>query len=436
MDFGLLPPEINSGRMYAGPGPVAMLVAAVAWDGLADELYAAASSYGSVVSGLTSGAWQGPASASMTAAVTPYVGWMSATAAEAEQTANQVRAAAAAFEAAFAATVSPAMIAANRSLLMALVATNFLGQNTPAIAATETQYAEMWAQDAATMYSYAGTSATATQLTPLTSPLPIARPGGLSGQAAALAQTTATSAATNTQALLSQLISEVPTALQRLATPSQPISAATPSASGLTGILQSLGTTPLGLADTGLTSTNLAGAYGAMGSSGQAFQAIISTQGQILRRLGQLGSAGSAVLTAGGGPAAVSADLGQASSIGGLSVPPGWAAAGPAIRPVAAALPGTSLGAAAEIEAGSSGSLFSEMALASMAGRAIGATASKGRRERVGATPHAHAVLPHTSPGGPVRGIAAELRELAELRDSGILTDEEFSEQKRRLLGR
>jgi hypothetical protein len=39
-------------------------------------------------------------------------------------------------------------------------------------------------------------------------------------------------------------------------------------------------------------------------------------------------------------------------------------------------------------------------------------------------------------PGSPVTGIAAELRELAELRDSGILTDEEFSEQKRRILGR
>jgi PPE-repeat protein len=182
MDFGLLPPEINSGRMYAGPGAVAMLAAAVAWDGLAEELYSAASSCCSVVSELTNGAWQGPASASMMAAVTPYVGWMSATAAEAEQTANQVRAAAAAFEAAFAATVPPPMIAANRSLLMALVATNFLGQNTPAIAATETQYAEMWALDAATMYSYAGTSATATQLTPFTSPLPIARPGGLSGK--------------------------------------------------------------------------------------------------------------------------------------------------------------------------------------------------------------------------------------------------------------
>src|ERR1700738_1471780 len=140
IDFGLLPPEINSARMYAGAGPGPLLTAAAAWDGLAEDLYSAASSYGSVVSGLTSVAWQGPASAAMVAAVTPFVGWMSGTAAEAEQTANQARVAAAAFEAAFAATVPPPMIAANRSLLMALVATNFLGQNTPAIAATETQY--------------------------------------------------------------------------------------------------------------------------------------------------------------------------------------------------------------------------------------------------------------------------------------------------------
>jgi PPE-repeat protein len=393
MDFGVLPPEINSGRMYAGPGPGAMLAAAVAWDGLADELYAAASSYGSVVSGLTSGAWHGPASASMTAAVTPYVGWMSATAAEAEQTANQVRAAAAAFEAAFAATVSPAMIAANRSLLMALVATNFLGQNTPAIAATETQYAEMWAQDAATMYSYAGTSATATQLTPLTSPLPIARPGGLSGQAAALAQTTATSAATNTQALLSQLISEVPTALQRLATPSQSISAATPSASGLTGILQSLGlTSPLSYVSPPMESTGLSSTYGAWGSAAHDDAANISVQDQIagteariMARLNQigpvapLGSAASAGLGIGGGPAAVSADLGGAASVGWLSVPQGWAAAAPPIRLAAAALPGTDAGAALEVEAGGSANLLSEMMLASMATRAIGGTVSRAR---------------------------------------------------------
>ena len=34
MDFAILPPEINSGRMYAGPGSGPMLAAAAAWDGL------------------------------------------------------------------------------------------------------------------------------------------------------------------------------------------------------------------------------------------------------------------------------------------------------------------------------------------------------------------------------------------------------------------
>ena len=84
----------------------------------------------------------------MGAAAGSYVEWLSATAAQAEETAAQARAAAAGYEAALAMTVPPPVVAANRSLLAALVATNFLGNNTPAIAATEAQYAEMWAQDA------------------------------------------------------------------------------------------------------------------------------------------------------------------------------------------------------------------------------------------------------------------------------------------------
>ncbi|MGB3476324.1 MAG: SHOCT domain-containing protein, partial [Mycobacterium sp.] len=37
---------------------------------------------------------------------------------------------------------------------------------------------------------------------------------------------------------------------------------------------------------------------------------------------------------------------------------------------------------------------------------------------------------------GPITRISGELRELADLRDAGILTDEEFTQEKRRLLGR
>lgn len=68
MDFALLPPEINSALMYAGPGSASMLAAAVAWDELSAELYATASAYESVIATLTAGPWIGPASAAMAGA--------------------------------------------------------------------------------------------------------------------------------------------------------------------------------------------------------------------------------------------------------------------------------------------------------------------------------------------------------------------------------
>jgi len=91
MDFALLAPEINSGRMYTGPGAGPMLAAAAAWDGLATELRSAATSYGSVISELIAGRWLGAASAAMTAAAGPYVAWMRSTATQAEQTATQAK---------------------------------------------------------------------------------------------------------------------------------------------------------------------------------------------------------------------------------------------------------------------------------------------------------------------------------------------------------
>ena len=161
VDFGALPPEINSTRLYAGPGSGPILAAAAAWDGLAAELGTTLTGYTSVITELAGSPWLGPASQSMAAAATPYITWLSSAAALAEEAGNQARAAAAAYETAFALTVPPAVVLANRVLLSALVATNLFGQNTPAIAATETEYAEMWAQDAAAMYGYAAGSAAA-----------------------------------------------------------------------------------------------------------------------------------------------------------------------------------------------------------------------------------------------------------------------------------
>ncbi|HZC52410.1 MAG TPA: PPE domain-containing protein, partial [Mycobacterium sp.] len=38
MDFGALPPEVNSARMYAGAGSTSLTTAASAWNALAAEL--------------------------------------------------------------------------------------------------------------------------------------------------------------------------------------------------------------------------------------------------------------------------------------------------------------------------------------------------------------------------------------------------------------
>ncbi|MEB3984444.1 PPE family protein, partial [Mycobacterium sp. 663a-19] len=189
--------------MYAGPGSGPMMAAAAAWDGLAAELAAAAAGYGSVVSELTGAPWVGPASASMLSAVTPYVSWLDTMAGQAEETANQARAAAAAYETAFMMTVPPPVIAANRVLLATLIATNFFGQNTPAIAATEAQYLEMWAQDATTMYGYSASSATASTLTPFRSPPNTTTPQAPADQALAVAQAQATPAGNSGQTVAS-----------------------------------------------------------------------------------------------------------------------------------------------------------------------------------------------------------------------------------------
>jgi PPE-repeat protein len=384
MDFALLPPEINSGRMYVGPGAGPILAAAAAWDALAGELGTTASAYQSAVEGLTA-EWQGPSSTSMAAAAAPYVAWMSAGAAQAEQTAAQARAAAAAYEAAFAATVPPPVIEANRALLMSLIATNILGQNTPAITATEFHYAEMWAQDAAAMYGYAGSSAIATRLTPFTEPPQTATAGGLPVQPAAAAQAAGTSAGTNAQSILSELVSTLPETLHGLTSPaSSAVSRAAASATPSSSLASSLNTiigditgadSPLSLFSVGGVPYLLGiqdallpmGAQNYAAALAKASAGPISASGLLAGEL----SPGVHALSTGG---AVSAGVGNAGLVGKLSVPPNWAAAAPAIRPAALALPASSLEAAPAVMQGGAGSLFSQLALSSLAGRAVAGT--------------------------------------------------------------
>jgi PPE-repeat protein len=470
MDFGSYPPEINSGRMYAGPGAAPMLTASEAWQGLAAELHSAAASYQSVVSGLTAGPWVGPSSSTMAAAAASYVSWLNATAAQAEETAAQAKAAAAAYQTAFTSTVPPPMVAANRSQLMTLVATNLFGRNTQAIAANEAQYGEMWAQDAAAMYGYAASSASATSLTPFTPPQQNTTPGGSGAQAAAASQAAGTSAGNvqGTVSSIQQAFSSVPNALTSAATSAQLtpldvldlisdlISIFFDLPADLAGIFVSV---PLGTL--GIVSLPFdIGGYG----TGVHTDDIISGWAGVENWPGTepapVQPFPATLLNLPPGtipPPSVSAGLGEANSVGALSVPPTWAVATPAVKPISftlPALPATAASAtAAPAAEGGSGSTLSQMALAGMAGRAMAGTvgtgagkAGKGARaqartgEQATTGPSAAAgdkdEAPKDKPRAVVTGVAAELREFAKLRDEGILTDEEYSEQKNRLLGR
>jgi PPE-repeat protein len=377
LDFAVLPPEINSARMYSGPGSTPMLAAGVAWSELAAEMRSAAASYSSVISGLTSGSWLGPTSASMAAAAAPYAAWMNTTAAQAEQTAAQAQAAVSAYESAFSMTVPPPVIAANRAQLAALVATNVLGQNTPAIAATEALYAEMWAQDAAAMYGYAGSSATASQLTPFAAPQPTTSSAGLAGQAAAVAQATGTSAGTSGSSV-STTSASTATGLSSLL---GDLTSSTGSSSSLSGLLSGTDGSALGtflssnFFSTAVVNGALAGGpfnpqfilqslagfsflQGAKGAAGASGLGLLD-----LFNPGALGSAGLPGL--GGVGSGMSAAIGGAGHVGGLSVPPSWSAVAPT-SPIASALGGSPLAPPGAV-AGGPGGVASPMS--NMSGR-------------------------------------------------------------------
>jgi len=360
MLFGMFPPEINSGLMYAGPGSGPMMGAATAWDGLAADLYCTAASCQSVISGLTEGPWQGPSAVRMAAAATPYVTWLNTTAAQAESAAGQAKLAAGAFETAHTMTVPPAVVAANRALLMSLIATNFFGQNTPAIAATEAQYAEMWAQDALAMDGYAATGAQAAVLASFTPPPPTT--AGPGAQPAALAQSVGSTGA-RTLATISQLIVATPQTLLALTSGSsgQLLQAALSFQSGFTtgavGILAELQAVGLPLA--------------AIGSGEHT--ALAASSATILHGIKPF-------LDAGFGPVIsrlatqpmVSAQLGQANMIGPLSVPPSWAGPGAALGRAAPVLPNATVSAPSAWTDGP----FGQTLLGNMAGQGLRSIAS------------------------------------------------------------
>ncbi|GFG86405.1 MAG: PPE domain-containing protein [Mycolicibacter algericus] len=455
MDFGLVPPEIQSALMYAGPGPGPISATAAAWDGLAAELDAASASYASLVTDLTSTGWLGSTAALMAAAVSPYLAWMHTTAVQCAETAAQVRAGVAAYEEAFAATVPPPVIATNRAELLTLLATNIFGQNTAAIAANQAEYAEMWAQDAAAMFGYASAASTATQLTPFTAPPKAANSDGSDNTTAAAAQAAGSATATQTQ----NALAGVPQTLQQLALPMAAPAAADPVVGQATAA--------------GVSGISASSAYHTIIGSANFFQRIYSqfqssfaasnepSTTDIMERLNRIGLVTGAVdsdevgRAADGGPLgtlglggfgdwhnwarffkgfpllklSAAGSMGESGLVGGLSVPPTWAEALPDVRLAAAETTGTGVNAAPSAAGGGFGMLGAQAALTGMAGRAL-AGAVLPARENTRSTAPAQERPSSTA----AKEIAEALREYASLRDSGIITEVEFNKHKERLM--
>lgn len=375
MDFGAIPPEVTSGQMYSGPGSGPMLAAAAAWDGLAAELHSAAVSYGSAISGLISGSWEGPSSESMAAAAAPYVAWMSATAAQAKEAATQAAAAAGAYETAFAGIVPPPVVAANRSQLASLLATNIFGQNTAAIATTEAHYGEMWAQNAATMYGYAGSSAAATQVTPFTAPPPTTTAAGPAGQAAAVASAQSASSSGGASGLIPQILQDLASASTQYNTDMGNLLNSLTGNSSASSMYSSLFSSAASitkfstLANDSMSVPNLG-----MVQFKTFFHPPASAPDIPKSALGA-GLGGMRPALSSGVARAVSAGMGDASLVGALSVPPSWAGATPTIRLAATVLPSTSLAAAPAVDIPAN--LLSPMALGSLTGGAVGGSAPR-----------------------------------------------------------
>lgn len=407
--FAAWPPEFISALIYSGPGSGPMAEAAAAWESLAADLQSSATSLQSVVSTL-GGAWQGSSGATMTAAAEPYLNWIQGTALQAQNAGAQATQAATAFDTAYAGTVHPAAIAANRTQLTALIATNFFGQNFPAIAATEMEYAAMWATDVATLTNYAFQAMEATVLQAFDVVPQVANGlfGGVTSLSSSLGNTVA-SLPSSMSSLLGGMPNLVPTAISQMVTPTASaanvLAAVDPTAggSGLSSILGSLGSV-FGLGGAGSSTSSATTAmqaayYGTMIGSTPARMfmgmgnSMASSSSSMLDSQGLLNTIGQFVdgklQTVAGGlttqlrswGSAVSAQLAHASSIGKLSVPEAWSTAAPAMSVSRAApvLPATSVSAPSLTPPSASmpGGPFGQALMGSLSGRGLSSLAAK-----------------------------------------------------------
>ncbi len=396
MSFSIFPPEINSGLIYTGPGSGPLLEAAAAWTQLSSELMTSATATHSVIANLDS-TWTGAGSAAATASTAPYVAWLEQASATAANNAALATQAAALFEAARAASVPPPVIAANRAMLLALVSTNFFGQNSTAIAATEAQYETMWATDGAAMDTYSGSAeANNNALQQVSNPPQTANaaqtptPGSADATGGGPLPGTGvtpnpgynfttvggylTSLGLDTSVLPASMDTLLATPMSQLSAALSPVTGA--SSVGMMGVRFLMMLPQLArMGAMGGTAGALAGQTAGASGAGTLMTQIgdfvnDKLQGAVGVLAGHFSSATNAI----------SAKLGQAASMGALKVPGAWASAADGMVRAAPVLPATTVSAPIQTMSAASGlpgGPFDHAMMGAMAGRGMGAVAAK-----------------------------------------------------------
>jgi hypothetical protein len=145
---------------------------------------------------------------------------------------------------------------------------------------------------------------------------------------------------------------------------------------------------------------------------------------------------------------AIAAGMADAERLGALSVPRNWTVAAPEVEPTAFSTPLTTTNAAAApaAEAGAANTV-NQMGIGGMAGQAMAGPPASGNTQESGkAVTHARLtprVTGAASDGEPeakpaprtvVTGVAAAIRDIARQRAEGRLSEQEYTEQKKRLL--
>jgi PPE-repeat protein len=265
-----------------------------------------------------------------------------------------------------------------------LVANNFLGQNTGAIATNEAEYLDMWIQDALTMDTYQVNSQQASAL-PEQTAAPQVASGAVANAAAASSTSTSTGGSTIIEGLLGDLaqLFGVKDAVPASLAPADLVSWLGTVATGIAGnptaalfpvqVFYYMGMMSSMPARMFMSSgSSAASAGGSLADGGEALLANVGklVDGKLANVMGgvsgQLRSWGSSI----------SASLASAQHLGGLSVPNAWHGMAPEMARSAPVLPGTSV-AAPTMTTGLPSSPFAQSLMGALAGRGVSSLGSR-----------------------------------------------------------